>query len=196
MISMTCMCGPGREDADGAECAAADGFEWCADRFPDPDFEPGCEGCDDVCGEFGPEACFDDAMGFGEEYDCGAGFDIEDPHELGRLGEELACAYLRRRGFSILQRNYRTVFGEADIVCCDPDGAVSLVEVKTRRGDGVYPELAVDAKKRSRYRKITLQYINDHDDADCVSFDVVAVNVTGPARAKIHHIVGICEWDS
>ena len=40
-------------------------------------------------------------------------------HRLGRLGERLAADHLARRGFEILQRNFRTRWGELDIVAFD-----------------------------------------------------------------------------
>ena len=55
------------------------------------------------------------------------------PHqsELGRHGEELACRELRRRGYAIVARRYRTRHGEIDIVAMD-EGVLVFVEVKTR----------------------------------------------------------------
>ncbi|MBI2597014.1 YraN family protein [Candidatus Daviesbacteria bacterium] len=49
----------------------------------------------------------------------------------GNYGEELACQYLRKIGYKILERNYRIRGGEIDIVCLDQDYLV-FVEVKTR----------------------------------------------------------------
>src|SRR5918998_1739405 len=58
-----------------------------------------------------------------------------DPrHDFGKMGEDLACAELTRRGYAILARRYRTRFGEIDIVA--RDGATTVfVEVKARAGD-------------------------------------------------------------
>ena len=59
------------------------------------------------------------------------------PHarqQLGSEGESLACAELERLGYRIVERNYRTRFGEIDIVA-DHDGTVIFVEVKTKTDD-------------------------------------------------------------
>lgn len=60
--------------------------------------------------------------------------------EIGRRAEDAACAYLRARGYQILDRNWRTRWCEIDIVC-RRDGVVSFVEVKyrfsSRWGSGV-----------------------------------------------------------
>ena len=65
--------------------------------------------------------------------------------ELGARGEEVAVDFLRRRGFSILERNWTCFAGEADIIALD-DEAIHFIEVKTRRGDGSgFAAEAVDA---------------------------------------------------
>ena len=57
-------------------------------------------------------------------------------HSLGRLGEELAAAHLERLGYRVIARNYRTRFGELDLVATD-DGVLVFCEVKARRGSGL-----------------------------------------------------------
>ena len=75
---------------------------------------------------------------------------------LGRKGETLTVSYLKKRGYRILKRNFRTPFGEADILAKQGD-TYCLVEVKTRISDAFgLPSEAVNAKKRERYRKMAL----------------------------------------
>ena len=50
--------------------------------------------------------------------------------QLGDAGEQLAADHLARRGFQILDRNYRTRWGELDIVACD-ERTIVFCEVKT-----------------------------------------------------------------
>ena len=50
--------------------------------------------------------------------------------EVGNLGESVACEYLKRRGFSILDRNYVKKTGELDIIA-EREGTLHFVEVKT-----------------------------------------------------------------
>jgi putative endonuclease len=49
---------------------------------------------------------------------------------IGGLGEQIACKYLIKQGFSIIERNYTKKIGEVDIVC-RKDSAIHFVEVKT-----------------------------------------------------------------
>ncbi|HEX3875920.1 MAG TPA: YraN family protein [Bryobacteraceae bacterium] len=70
----------------------------------------------------------------------------------GRIGEDLAHGYLRRRGCKVVARNYRTGSGagEVDLVVWDGP-ALAFVEVKTRAtADYGAPDQAVDAEKRRR----------------------------------------------
>ena len=53
--------------------------------------------------------------------------------ETGRIGEDLACKYLSKKGYEIIERNARYKWGELDIVAKDPANTLVFVEVKTMR---------------------------------------------------------------
>jgi putative endonuclease len=73
---------------------------------------------------------------------------------LGKKGERLVAKYLKNQGFTIIKRNYKTPFGEADIIAKDGDETV-FVEVKTRANQNFgLPREAVDYTKQNRYKKI------------------------------------------
>ena len=77
---------------------------------------------------------------------------------LGRQGERLAEEYLKKQGYKLLKRNYKTPYGEADLVFA-LGGEVVFVEVKTRtRADFATAKQAVNAEKQAKYRKIALHY--------------------------------------
>lgn len=77
---------------------------------------------------------------------------------LGRKGEDLTVKYLKKRRYKILERNYSTPFGEADIIARKGD-AYCFVEVKTRSQERFgKPFEAVDERKMERYRKIAAYY--------------------------------------
>ena len=98
---------------------------------------------------------------------------------LGIDGESMACEELERRGYTIVERRYRTRFGEIDVIANDR-GTVVFVEVKTktdsRFGD---PAEAVTAQKQRRLVSMAEQYVayNKLDSTPC-RFDVVAVDVS------------------
>ena len=103
---------------------------------------------------------------------------------LGRVGEKKAVDFLKKKGFKILETNYRTHIGEIDIIA-DDNGTVVFVEVKTRSGDGYgLPSEAVDFKKREKYFKVAAEYLQREkkNDLPC-RFDVVEIE-----KGEINHI--------
>ncbi len=121
--------------------------------------------------------------------------DPDNPHDLGILGEELTARYLVDHGYKVVIRNWRSSYGEVDIVAEDA-GETVLVEVKARRGGEAEPEEAVDARKQERYRKMALAYLMRNDDVRRIRCDVCAVSVIRPGMAHMHHILNAFSWQS
>ncbi len=119
--------------------------------------------------------------------------------EIGVFGEFLAARYLAHHGYEVLAQNWRTKFGEVDIICRYEDGTIVLVEVKTRlvlsKDRDAMPELAVDAKKQRQYRKLGLVYLMQHPDVDALRFDVMAINFIDRHSARLRHLVGAFDCD-
>lgn len=107
---------------------------------------------------------------------------------LGSRGEEAAARFLYRRGYEILERNWKCFAGEADIIARDDDTLV-FVEVKTRKDcSHGFPSEAVTPEKRSKYEKIALAYLAENASSEYpVRFDVVSIVVIGPDKAMIRH---------
>ena len=67
--------------------------------------------------------------------------------KLGDLGEEIASNYLKKKGYKILERQYKSQYGEIDIIA-EHKKTLVFVEVKARRSDDFgLPEEAVDERK-------------------------------------------------
>lgn len=97
--------------------------------------------------------------------------------EIGANGEKNVVRYLKKRKYKIIKTNYRTPFGEADIVAAQKNLLV-FVEVKTRSSvlHGM-PGEAVDSVKRERYFKIA-EYFVTVNQSYCsyyIRFDVAEV---------------------
>jgi putative endonuclease len=107
---------------------------------------------------------------------------------LGIEGESLACEELERLGYSIIERRYRSRFGEIDIVANDA-GTVVFVEVKTKTDVSFSdPVEAVTKQKQRRLVSMAEEYAAYHrlDDTPC-RFDVVAIDAsTVPATIEIY----------
>ncbi len=105
----------------------------------------------------------------------------QDVHKkvLGKKGEQLVAKYLKKQGCKLLKRNYRTPFGEADIIALDGE-EIAFVEVKTRETDSYgSPAEAVGADKRRRYRQIAKCYALETGEEPNARFDVAEVYADG-----------------
>lgn len=111
-----------------------------------------------------------------------------DAMDVGREGEFIAACFLSRRGYDILERNWKCKAGEADIIACDEDALV-FVEVKSRRDcDKGMPSEAVTKAKRERYERIAACYLATTDVLDVrVRFDIVSILIIPPDRALVRH---------
>jgi putative endonuclease len=107
---------------------------------------------------------------------------------LGKLGEDLACDELRRRGYAILDRRYRTRFGEIDVIARE-SGDVVFIEVKARAGDEFGgAAAAVTAVKQRRIAQMATDFLARRAllDQPC-RFDVVTVDfVAGRPHVEVY----------
>lgn len=83
----------------------------------------------------------------------------KDNKITGNKGEEIACKFLENKGYRIEERNFRTRFGEIDIVCWDGPFLV-FVEVKTKIGhDFGEPEDMVNKSKLGQVQRMGEVYV-------------------------------------
>ena len=115
--------------------------------------------------------------------------------QLGALGERLAGDHLVRRGFRIVERNFRTRFGELDIVAFD-GRVLAFCEVKTRRmrPGQASPFDAIRALKRTQVRRMAAVWLNARSDrpyAQELRFDAIGVTFDLSGRLlSIEHLEG------
>lgn len=95
---------------------------------------------------------------------------------VGRLGEKVAVRYLRRKGLTIKETNYRCPVGEVDIVAEEGEWLV-FVEVKARRSVKFgLPQYSVTRYKLERLRRVAQYYLASHRIKERpVRFDCVAI---------------------
>lgn len=108
---------------------------------------------------------------------------------LGQHGENLAAEYLQRNGYQIVERNYRTRYGEVDIICSQK-GDLVFVEVKTRRSTRFgSPEEAITYRKKEHIKKAALSYLKQADNSyRSIRFDVITIMIQ--PSPVINHIQG------
>lgn len=103
---------------------------------------------------------------------------MKNKRKIGTFYENIAADYLAANGMMILERNYRTHFGEIDLIGLEGDGCVVFVEVKYRstRHAGTAMD-AVDFHKQWVLSKVAVSYLTSRYkslDVKC-RFDVVAI---------------------
>ncbi|MEK7848242.1 MAG: YraN family protein [Chloroflexota bacterium] len=103
--------------------------------------------------------------------------------DLGARGEKAAQDLLKKRGYKVLEANYRTREGEIDLVALKDD-AVVFVEVRARRGHAFgTPQESVTPRKLARLRSLALEYLATHPHLPSrARIEVVAVDMDPQGR--------------
>ncbi len=113
---------------------------------------------------------------------------LNQRQQYGEAGEALAARMLRKRGYNIIETNYRTQLGEIDIIARDGDTIV-FVEVKARQtGRFGAPKWAVTPRKQRKISMVALYYLKTTGQSQAKArFDVVSIRST-PLRPEVEII--------
>ncbi len=102
-------------------------------------------------------------------------YENQTNHAIGMQGEEFAAQYLIERGYEVLERRYKTKFGEIDLIV-EKDDVLCFVEVKLRQKleDALH---SVTLRARRRIEQSALYYISENPQVQDKSmrFDVIAI---------------------
>jgi len=122
--------------------------------------------------------------------------EMDARRHTGMTGEEFAAEHLARRGFEIVERNFRTRWGELDIIASDGRTLV-FCEVKCRRASGTAardPLESVRSHKRAQVRRMAARWLverRDRPHAEELRFDAIGVTVDGAGRlVRLDHLEG------
>jgi len=128
----------------------------------------------------------------GDTNEAGAGKDGDPRQALGRRGEDFCELQLKRRGWRILDRNWRVRMGEIDFVAMDGSTLVVL-EVKSHsssnRAGPPTPALAVGPQKQRRLRRLASAWLmtrRQGREFDELRFDVVAITFAPDGSLVCH----------
>ena len=115
---------------------------------------------------------------------------------LGRRGEELACKFLKKAGYKILELNYRGRLGEIDLVAEDGDCLV-FVEVKTRGSLACgHPFESIDSRKQHQLIRVAREYLAEQGAEERICrFDAVSVLCGGEQAPLVELIKNAFEVD-
>ena len=105
----------------------------------------------------------------------------------GKTGEDIACIFLERKGYRIIERNYRKPWGEIDIIA-EKGKTVRFVEVKTvsvndfSREASYRPEELVDNRKLRKFARTAALYMERTKDKREFQLDVVGILLNRTTR--------------
>jgi putative endonuclease len=111
---------------------------------------------------------------------------LSKAENIGMQGERAACEYLKKLGYQIIERNWRTKIGEIDIIA-EHKKILIFVEVKTslKRGS-VPPELRVNVHKQRKIKQLAALYLKSRRIQPPVRFDIAAV--WWDTQLRVQHI--------
>lgn len=114
----------------------------------------------------------------------------------GQQGETLAQTYLTEKGYTILQRNWKSTDGEIDIVAKNKD-CIIFVEVRTRHSETTESAFeSITPRKQQRLIRAAYAYIQQQKYPDNVTWriDVVAVALRRNTAPLIEHSEDALGW--
>lgn len=108
--------------------------------------------------------------------------------KLGRQGEELAVTFLTERGYQILERNWRCLKGEVDIIATHEEFII-FCEVKTLAKIGVlHPVLKVNHTKQRHLQESGLSYLASHEEIQRqIRFDIITIIFKTASAPEVEH---------
>ena len=109
-------------------------------------------------------------------------------NEGGKWGEEIAAAFVEKKGYEIIQRDWKSGHHDLDIIAKDEDTLV-IIEVKTRRNRLFgNPEEAIDYKKRLSLLSATNHFVKSHHINAPIRFDIISIVGMIGLTPEIDHI--------
>jgi putative endonuclease len=96
--------------------------------------------------------------------------------QVGHQGEAIALKYLKKNGYKIIEKNYRSKLGEIDIIAKDQK-TLTFIEVKTRQSVRYgHPKAAITHQKQKKISMVALGYLKETNQSNHKArFDVVSI---------------------
>lgn len=121
--------------------------------------------------------------------------DLRNNRKFGAAGEIIAEMHMKKNGYKIIQKNYRTPDGEIDLIAEKNDMLV-FIEVKTRTNQQYgLPEESINTARANRIRKVALCFLSDskgNRNSD-IRFDIISILAD---RKKLEGIIKINDDDN
>lgn len=109
--------------------------------------------------------------------------------QIGQIGEDMACKYLKSKRYKIICRNYRQKWGELDIIAKAPDKTLVFVEVKTLQKSnfaGLTPEENLTPAKLKKLKRTASLFAGSNqeliDNQKGWRIDLIAITLTNEEK--------------
>ena len=123
---------------------------------------------------------------------------MNNKKQTGNIGEDIACDYLVKNKYKIIARNFRTKFGEIDIIAKSPEKITIFCEVKTMRNNelenSLIPEDQMSPVKIKKFKKISEWYANKNTNIitrQGYRLDTITILLSGDEIPSINHYENI-----
>jgi putative endonuclease len=120
---------------------------------------------------------------------------VNHKQALGQAGEDFSAWLLGGLGYRIVERNWRSRYGEIDIIARTPDGALCFIEVRTRSTDTVGTAFeSLSPRKRARIARRTLFYLAERSTNGPVRIDFMAHQLDESGCWRTIHLQNAFGW--
>lgn len=116
--------------------------------------------------------------------------------QTGKKGETIAVTFLKQKGYSIIDTNWSSRFGELDIIAKHNNTFV-FIEVKTRHSTNTETAFAsITPSKREKMIRTIYQYLHEHDIDDDMLWQIDAIGVALRRNQSpvIDHVENAFDW--
>lgn len=116
--------------------------------------------------------------------------------KTGKIGEDIACEFLKNKGYKIIERNFWQKWGELDIVAIGKDKTLVFVEVKTIRQSNnsaseILPEYNLTNAKLKKLQRTAMLYAGQNqnliDENRGWGIDLVAITMFADQHSQVNH---------
>lgn len=112
----------------------------------------------------------------------------KDNFAKGKIGEQIACSYLKNKGYQIIETNFQNRFGEIDLICAKGK-KIFFVEVKLKIGDDFgSPEEMINKRKIYQLEKMAQIFLQERNILDYSSLQLDAVCIVLNKSLKLTRI--------
>ena len=107
---------------------------------------------------------------------------VNHRHEFGRMAEDLALRYLQKHDLTLLERNFRSRFGEIDLIMRE-NNTIIFVEVRARNNNAfLHPAETIDHAKRNKIRKTSQVFMKKTSAWNLYNWRFDVVTLTGSTQ--------------